>query len=352
MRLLTACYPLVPVAPDAPGGTEQMAYHLLAGLAGRDGFDLITVAAAGSRCAGVIVPTPVPSALLLPRRLAALERFHNARAQQVIRRQQVDLVHNQGASLYRVPLPAPTLLTLHLPPALYPPDHLHDAPPNLHLVCVSRTQHAALAPVLPPGLCSRLHGWISNGIATESFASQAVRADYLLFLGRICPEKAPHLAIELARRLRRPLVLAGSIYPFAAHRDYARRAIFPHLGATITWVPNPNARDKRRLLAAAAAVVIPAQLEETSSLVAMEAAASGAPVLAFSRGALPELVRHGETGFLGDTVDDLARHAAHLSRINSRHCRQAAQRRFTAQRMVNRYAALFHFLTSSVSTST
>ena len=352
MRLLTACYPLVPVAPDAPGGTEQMACQLLAGLAARDGFDLITVAAAGSRCAGVLIPTPIPSALLPPTRLAALERLHNARAQQVIRRRQVDLVHNQGASLYRVPLPVPTLLTLHLPPALYPPDHLRDAPPNLHLVCVSRTQHAALAPLLPPGLRSRLHGWISNGIVLESFASQAARADYLLFLGRICPEKAPHLAIELARRLRRPLVLAGAIYPFPAHREYARRAVFPHLGATIAWVPNPSAGIKRRLLAAAAAVVIPAQLEETSSLVAMEAAASGAPVLAFCRGALPELVRHGETGFLGTTIDDLVRHAAHLSRINSRHCRQAAQQRFNARRMVNRYAALFRLLTSSAGTRT
>jgi len=352
VRLLTACYPLVPLAPDAPGGTEQVAFQLLAGLAQRPGFELITVAAAGSRCAGRLLSTLAPAALLTPHQFAALDAAHNARAQRVLGRAHVGVVHNQGASLYRTPLPVPTLLTLHLPPALYPPDHLRASLSNLHLVCVSRTQHDALAPTLPPEQRSRLHGWIGNGIAVETFDSKAARANYLLFLGRICPEKAPHLAIALARRLRRPLVLAGAIYPFAGHREYAARAVFPHLSADVRWCPNPSAAEKRGLLAAAAAVVVPAQLEETSSLVAMEAAASGAPVLAFSRGALPELIRHGETGFLGNTVDDLARHAAHLSRIKPHHCHQAAQRHFTAQHMVNQYAALFHLLTSSATTAT
>src|SRR5262249_33072329 len=128
----------------------------------------------------------------------------------------------------------------------------------------------------------------------------------LLWLGRICEEKAPHLAIEIAERAGLPLTLAGKVYPFSYHQQYFDREIAPRLqpASPVTFVPSPPQDVKLRLLRTARAVLLTSQVEETSSLVAMEAAASGTPVIAFARGALPEIVRDGKTGLLVSDVEE------------------------------------------------
>ncbi len=98
---------------------------------------------------------------------------------------------------------------------------------------------------------------------------------------------------------------------------------------------------KRRLLAAARCVLIPSRCEETSSLVAMEALASGTPVIAFRVGALPEIVEHGLTGFLVDDVEGMSEAILEVSRIDPHACRRAAELRFSADRAVTGYLETF-----------
>ena len=127
----------------------------------------------------------------------------------------------------------------------------------------------------------------------------------LLWLGRICQEKAPHLALEIARTTGSAITLAGQVYPFSYHQQYFEREVLPILREcpTARWIDSPSFEEKRRLLQSAEALLITSQVDETSSLVAMEAAACGTPVIAFDRGALAEVVEHGKTGFV---VSDIA----------------------------------------------
>src|SRR5581483_7156273 len=111
--------------------------------------------------------------------------------------------------------------------------------------------------------------------------------------GRICEEKGAHLALEIASRAGMNITLAGKIYPFSYHQQYFEREIAPLLDRmpNATFISSPDARRKRQLLRQAKAVLITSLVNETSSLVAMEAAASGTPVIAFRNGALAEIVQ-------------------------------------------------------------
>lgn len=356
MRVLILTYPLTPVSAAACGGTEQIAWLLLRGLRQQPSLDLTWVGAEGSdsRAGGQFISWPdlltrfahglsLPS-LITPASLRNLEERCNAAALGLLRARPFDLIHIQGASFYHAAarVAQPVLMTLHLARGLYP---AYFPPPaaNLHLQCVSETQlrfygSAACCGCIPNG--------ISLGAYRARPALPASRAP-LLYLGRICPEKAPDLAIRLARATRRQLWIVGSVAPFPSHLGYWRDHIVPFLGPDIRWLPPPSPAVKRALLRAAAAVVIPSRVAETSSLVAMEAAASGVPVLALRRGALPEIVSHGETGYVEDDCGGMAAALPRLQLIAPAACRQFAERHFCARRMARQYAALYRRLTAS-----
>ncbi|MGH9533482.1 MAG: glycosyltransferase [Terriglobales bacterium] len=354
VRVLSIAYALTPVSTDACGGTEQIAARLLA-LHRRPPYvkrlRLTTVAATPSRLPGRVIRTNpgywaagAPAAADAAQ--ARLARWHDAAALAELRRGGYDLVHIQGAAFYghAAEISLPCLLTLHLPLAFYPPGVFAAPPPNLWLQAVSRTQCDTLRRQLPPPARPRLLGHIANGIDLGRYRPGGAVGDYWLYLGRMCPEKAPHLAIALARRLRRRLVLAGAVYPFPAHQQYFRQYVAPHLGGDVIWLPALAEAEKIACLRGAAAVVIPSQAEETSSLVAMEAAACGRPVLAWSSGALPELVRQSVTGWVGDSLEALAARALWLAQIRPAGCRQHAERHFDARRMAQQYCALYEQL--------
>ncbi|MCZ7678225.1 MAG: glycosyltransferase [Sandaracinaceae bacterium] len=122
----------------------------------------------------------------------------------------------------------------------------------------------------------------------------------------MCEEKGYHLAIEAARRAGAPPVLAGRVFDYPAHRLYFEARIRPKLGARCCFLGPVGPRVRRRLLAGARALLVPSLVEETSSLVAMEALASATPVVALAHGALREIVDHGRTGFVVHGVDAMA----------------------------------------------
>ncbi len=131
-------------------------------------------------------------------------------------------------------------------------------------------------------------GVVPNGITLENFGpnladgaeqNPAERIG-LLWLGRICEEKAPHMALEIAERAGLPITIAGQVYPFSYHQQYFAREVAPRLKqmANATFVSAPSFATKRKLLREAQVLLITSLADETSSLVAMEAAASGTPV--------------------------------------------------------------------------
>lgn len=334
--ILSVAYPLAPVGPDAIGGAEQVVTLLDAAIV-RAGWESVVVAAEGSVARGTLIATPLPGGPLGEDARRAAQERHRAAIEAVLRERAVDLVHLHGVDFHRyLPPPGvPALVTLHLPPSFYPPEAFRPDRPDTFLHGVSRAQHAAC----PPG--TRLLPPIENGVPVEDFAARVRRRAFALALGRICPEKGFHIALDAARRAAVPLLLAGHVFGYAEHEAYFHREIVPRLDALRRFIGPAGLHRKRRLLAAARCLLVPSLVPETSSLVAMEALASGTPVVAFPAGALADLVEHGVTGFLVRDEREMADALRAVSALDPARCREAARARFSAERMIGEYLELY-----------
>jgi glycosyltransferase involved in cell wall biosynthesis len=160
-------------------------------------------------------------------------------------------------------------------------------------------------------------------------------------LGRICPEKGVHIALEVAHELDLPMVIAGPVHPFQDHQVYFSERVRPLLDDKRRYTGPVNLEQKIELLAGARCLLIPSLVAETSSLVAMEAISSGTPVVAFRSGALPEVVSHEVTGFIVESQDQMRDAVAHVGDISPEVCRETAITRFDALRMVDDYIKLY-----------
>ncbi len=339
LSVLTVAYPLAAVGPDAVGGVEQVAGWLDAALI-RAGHRSVVIAAAGSTVAGTLVATPPPGDTLDDARRHRARQHHAAAIAGALDRWRFDLVHMHGIDFhaYLPPPGVPVLATLHLPPSWYPPETFRPTRPGTWLHCVSASQHGACPPspaLLPP---------IPNGVPVELFAGRHARRRFALALGRICPEKGFHLAIEAARQAGLPLLLGGQVFGYETHRRYFRDEIVQRLDGWRRFLGPVGLARKRRLLAAARCLVVPSLAPETSSLVAMEALAAGTPVIAMANGALPEIVDHGRTGFLVEDVSGMAAAIEAAPAIDPAACRDAARARFSVDGMAGRYLELYHRL--------
>ncbi|MDX6217633.1 MAG: hypothetical protein QOG99_3217 [Frankiales bacterium] len=189
---------------------------------------------------------------------------------------------------------------------------------------------------------------IHHGIELEGFTFEEKPGEYLLFLGRIHPHKGTHLAIEVARRVGLPLVIAGIVQDQA----YFDAMVAPHLSeAAVSYVGPVGPRERNALLGGALALLHLISFAEPFGLSVVESLATGTPVVAFGLGALPEIVRHGTTGFLVADVEAAVAAVIQVPDLDRRACRQDVEARFSAQRMVADYAALFARVASSRSTS-
>jgi glycosyltransferase involved in cell wall biosynthesis len=343
LRILYVAYPLLTVSRESAGGAEQVLWTLEREMARRGAFTTVA-ASTGSRVSRHLFPTGLPCRDLddFERR----NREHQDRVVEFVRRQSragtpFDLVHDMSGSFWpqASEIPVPLLATLHLPRAFYSAALLRDIPTNASFNCVSESQARSFAD------WPRLAGVVPNGVALDLLPPNLGSRRGLLWLGRICEEKAPHLALEIAGRAGIPLTIAGQVYPFSSHRQYFERYIVPQLSPSkARFIESPSMELKRRLLRQSRAVLITSQVEETSSLVAIEAAASATPVIAFSRGALPEVVRHAVTGLLVEDSEGALAALAQLGGIDAQACAEHARRRFGSVRMTQGYVRLYRRL--------
>ena len=183
---------------------------------------------------------------------------------------------------------------------------------------------------------------MENGVDLDGHPEGVRKRGFALALGRICREKGFHLALDAAKTAGAPLLLAGAVFPFAAHETYFARRIAPKLDARRRWLGEVTGAPKLRLLAAARCLLVPSLAPETSSLVAREALAAGTPVVAFAdAGALAEVVEPGRTGFLVRNVKEMAAAIDACVGLDPQVCRQAARERFSAARMTDAYLDLY-----------
>lgn len=365
--------PLVsPIAPPYLGGAQALLADLAAGLAARC-HHVTLYAAPGSSVPGVEVqavplgaeaPRPArfdgePSAIdgehpvrdpaRDPSLRAANEAFARAYALLAAHAGEHDLVHahacDWAAYAYANRQPLPVIHTLHLPPldpvirqalrVVAPPP---PATASARLVTVSQACAAQYA-----AYCA-IDAIVYNGIAIERvpFGPQPAEPPYLLYAGRISPEKGVEDALAIAECVGWPLRIAGGIYD---ERYFAER-VAPRLAgmADRAIYLGPLARERVwELMARATALLCPIAWEEPFGLVACEAQAAGTPVVGYARGALPEVVANGETGTLvapGD-VEGAARAVLDAQRLDRRACRAHVEARFSLQAMLAAYEACF-----------
>ncbi len=191
---------------------------------------------------------------------------------------------------------------------------------------------------------------IRNAIRAETFPFQEQKENYALFLGRFHPEKAPHLAIDAARAAGIPIVLAGKCSEPIEHAYFGREVV-PRLGPDVTVFGVADAEAKRTLLARAACLLFPIVWDEPFGLVVIEAMVCGTPVVALRRGAVPELVVHGQTGIVVDDPAELADGVAEARQLDPAVCRKHVEAEFAVELMAARYETVYQ-QTGPVSTGT
>ena len=209
-----------------------------------------------------------------------------------------------------------------------------DAFPSVPVIGISDSQRAPLPQ-------ARWMGTVPHGLPPGLLTPQAgVRPDYLAFLGRIAPEKGPDCAIRIARACGIPLRMAAKVGD--ADRPYFEAVIQPMLaGGGVELVGEITDAEKPAFLSGALALLMPISWPEPFGLVMIEAMACGTPVIAFNRGAVPEIIEHGRTGFIVDDEAGAVAAVAHLGRLPRAAVRAAFEMRFTARRMTEDYLAIY-----------
>jgi len=249
-----------------------------------------------------------------------------------------DLIHNHFDFLpltYSRLTTTPLVVTIHgfSSERILPVYRKYDR--TAHYVAISNADRA-------PGL--RYAATVYHGIDLSGFTFRPEAGDYLLFFGRIHPDKGAYEAIQIARRTGRKLILAGVIQDDA----YYRTQVEPYLdGDRVTYVGSADPTRRNELLGGALALLHPIAFDEPFGLSVVEAMACGTPVIAFERGSMREVVADGETGFLVRTVEEAvaaigpAGADGPLRRLDRAACRRHVEQRFSVERMVDGYLEVY-----------
>jgi glycosyltransferase involved in cell wall biosynthesis len=352
LRILYVSYPLLTVSESSAGGAEQMLWVLEREMSSR-GMETMVAASAGSQVTGELLVTGQPCSR--PDDFERRNPEHQDRIIECVQQcsrngRRFDVIHDESGSFWTRAheIDVPVLATLHLPRHFYAGDSFENIPENVVFNCVSDSQAKAFHEV------PQMIGVTPNGIALDRFhlshhVDREAPRSGMLWLGRVCEEKAPHLALDIAQKNGMGVSLAGQIYPFTYHQHYFEREILARLRNMphARWIDSPSFIDKLRLLRTAQALLITSQVDETSSLVAMEAAACGTPVIAFNRGALAEVVEHGKTGYVVRDIAEAVDAIKKIDTISPDVCMTHARQNFSSSRMAERYSKVYQALVCS-----
>ena len=179
---------------------------------------------------------------------------------------------------------------------------------------------------------------VHHGIDVAQFPFSGAAGQYLLFFGRIHPDKGAREAIDVARRVGIKLVLAGIIQD----QDYFDAEVEPHIdGTTVEYLGSVGPDRRADVLGGALALLHLISFDEPFGLSVIESMACGTPVIAFGRGSMPEIIRHGETGYMVEDVEGAIKAVASVGSINRFACRADVEKRFTNTRMARDYVRVY-----------
>ncbi|MEV4758309.1 glycosyltransferase family 4 protein [Micromonospora sp. NPDC049559] len=327
--------PWYELPPPGYGGLEQVCAALVDALVERGHEVTLFGAGASTGTSARFVPT---EAELQAHRLgqALPELAHLARVNRLISPEVFDLVHDHTTTGPLVaPLrPVPTVATVHGRPKGELGDILREVDPSVGLVAISAAQRR-----LHPEL--RWAATVHHGIRWDGLPHKSTPGTGpVLWLARFSADKGPDLAIRSCRAAGLPLVLAGKLDDPLEKRYFAE-VVEPMLGPDVRVVRNPDRETCLELLLAARSMVLPIRWEEPFGMVMLEAMATGTPVVALDRGAVPELIRSGVTGVVCRDPAELPDALRQAAVLDPGDCVTHVRTRFSAERMAEGYEALY-----------
>jgi len=179
---------------------------------------------------------------------------------------------------------------------------------------------------------------IYNGINDKEFTYREKHGDYLLFFGRIHPDKGTYESIQIAKSAKMKLIISGLIQD----EIYFREKVEPYIdNDTITFIGNSGPQKRDELLGGAYALLHPANFEEPFGLSVAEAFFCGTPVIAFNRGSMPELIIDGKTGYLVSDINEGIESLKNIKTLNRNDCRTSAKNKFTRSKMAGDYIEVY-----------
>jgi glycosyltransferase involved in cell wall biosynthesis len=339
MRIAQIAPLIESVPPRLYGGTERIVSYLTEELV-RQGHEVTLFASGDSLTTAELVPCAERALRLeptvrdpLPYYMVMLDRVRRRAHEFDVLHFHIDYLH---FPLFR-DLAAQTLTTQHGRLDLPDLPVAYRAFPEFPLVSISDDQRRPC-----PDWCwvRTVHHGLPSGLCPFSPGGQG---GYLAFLGRICPEKRPDHAIEIARRAGLPLKIAAKVD--RVDQAYFDEVIRPLLrDPLIEFVGEIGEQGKAAFLGGARALLFPIDWPEPFGLVMIEAMACGTPVIAYRRGSVPEVLEHGWTGFMVDDVAGAVAAVARLDQLDRNAIRARFEQRFTARRMANDYLAAYNSL--------
>ena len=336
MRIAIVAPLIEPVPPPLYGGTERVVAVLVDELV-RRGHDVTLFASGDSQTRAQLVAT-CPRALRLDPEITDYVAFTLIEVGEVYRRAgDFDIIHNHVdyvAFPFARMTTTPTITTAHGRLDLPEIQRLCRAFPEQRLVSISQAQRAP-APDL------NWIGNVPNAIDLDNYHFRPDPGDYLVFLGRMSPEKRPDRAIEIARDLGMRIVLAAKVNSF--EREYYEHDIAPLIRSypLAEYIGEVNERQKDELLGGAYAYLFPIDWPEPFGLTMAEAMATGTPVVAYRAGSTPEVVVDGVTGFIRDSVHGMVDALARVKELDRRACREHVERHFAPAVMAQGYEQVY-----------
>jgi len=332
MRIAIVAPPWLPVPPPAYGGTENVLDALARGL--QDvGHDVVLCTTGDSTC-------PVDRTSVFEKAIGVGSGSSVHEIRHVIHSydevQDADVVHDHTlvGPLYSAAFPdLPVVTTNHGPFNAELIDLYRVVADRISVIAISHHQ-ASTATGVPVAAV------IHHGVSLDDFPVGAGDGGYALFLGRMHPGKAPHVAARIAREAGFPLRIAAKMHE-PAERAYFESMVRPLLGQDVSFVGEVDRHAKLELLAGAACLLNPIAWPEPFGMVMIEALACGTPVLTTPFGAAPEIVADGVVGFVRPDEAGLVEALARVHEIDRGACRRRVEERFSVEHMVAKHVTVY-----------
>lgn len=247
-----------------------------------------------------------------------------------------DLIHNH-AEVFCLPLArgskTPVVTTLHN-------DYIKQKSPEFeyfkdasNFVCISKKQEKRLGGINSAGV-------VYNSTDTEKYKFQSKKEDYIFFIGNLRPSKGPDIAVRIAKQMNEKMKMAVKIDEDC--EDFFSKNVKPYVdGRNILLKKIVSLEEKIKLYQNAKCLVFPIRWEEPFGLVLIEAMSCGTPVVAFGRGSVPEIVKHGETGFIAKDEKEFKKYIKRIDEIDPKTCRRWVEKNFSIRAMTDGYENVY-----------